>query len=584
MSNNNITYQNNNSYANGYTYNNNPIYRDIIKRDTIKRDTIYEEVKVNNPIVLKSKETNSYIQNINYDNNNNLYSEYPVSNNNIITNNNNSRISKYFNQPTPKLASENNLENYFNGTYANKVINITQNNNNLNNAYTYDNSNNNIISGYNEYNEYSSTKIIQNGNDYNPPIIAKTPLRSIKKQIKQVLPPKTIEYGQIKKLQENVEPNYINISPNININNLGITKNPIKQISIQENEIAQVKKIIEENGENTNVIKKIVEEENKPVIPPKINEEAKKVEIKNLPGPAKINKISSQYFPYNPRVRFAKQEKINIVKLADNNNQIENNKPPLIKKEENNKNGLYEGKNIITKINDDKAIIPKKEVLSNQKPDDDFESYSKRNKNGFHNVRISKKDPSNELFVHSKLLDLGDYNDFYKEGNDINQRPRAKITVLNYNKKNIFPEKNKNPFTFVKKIEKKINNEKTNPFFRTFPDEGNKDLNNDFNSNNRYNTKNEEDEEEQEEKEEEKEEEEKEENDLNYDKHNSDIVDNNFEFIDNEEKNYDNINNRNLDKDTEIKPQKNSDELDEFDNDFNEHDKFYKKMKNIFDE
>ena len=249
MSNNNITYQNNNSYANGYTYNNNPIYRDIIKRDTIKRDTIYEEVKVNNPIVLKSKETNSYIQNINYDNNN-LYSEYPVSNNNIITNNNNSRISKYFNQPTTKLASENNLENYFNGTYANKVINITQNNNNLNNAYTYDNSNNNIVSGYNEYNEYSSTKIIQNGNDYNPPIIAKTPLRSIKKQIKQVLPPKTIEYGQIKKLQENVEPNYINISPNININNLGITKNPIKQISIQENEIAQVKKIIEENGEN----------------------------------------------------------------------------------------------------------------------------------------------------------------------------------------------------------------------------------------------------------------------------------------------------------------------------------------------
>ena len=83
-----------------------------------------------------------------------------------------------------------------------------------------------------------------------------------------------------------------------------------------------MKKIIEENGENTNVIKKIVEEENKPVIPPKINEEAKKVEIKNLPGPAKINKILSQYFPYNPRVRFAKQEKINIVKLADNNNHI----------------------------------------------------------------------------------------------------------------------------------------------------------------------------------------------------------------------------------------------------------------------
>ena len=235
MSNNNLIYQNTDSFSNGYTYNDNPIYRDTIKRDTIKRDTIYEDVKINKPIVLPPKKFGDYNQNNNY--NNNLYSEYPVSNNN-----NDIRINNSYNPPTIELATENNLENYFKGAYGNKVINITQNNKNNfnNNTYTYDNGNNNIIS---EYNEYSSTQVVKNENDYNPPIIAKTPLRNIKPKINQVLPSKTVEFTKIKKLPERNEANNINISPQIiNMNNLEIATNPIKQIVIKENEIAQVKK------------------------------------------------------------------------------------------------------------------------------------------------------------------------------------------------------------------------------------------------------------------------------------------------------------------------------------------------------
>ena len=586
MSNNNLTYQNTDSFSNGYTYNDNPIYRDTIKRDTIKRDTIYEDVKINKPIVLPPKKFGDYTQNNNY--NNNLYSEYPVSNNNDIRNNN------YLNPPTIELATENNLENYFNGAYGNKVINITQNNNNnFNNTYSYENGNNNIVS---EYNEYSSTQVVKNENDYNPPIIAKTPLRNIKPKINQVLPPKTVEFTKIKKLPERNEANNINISPQIiNTNYLEIATNPIKQIVIKENEIAKVKKIIEENGENTNEIKKIVKVENEPVIVPKTNENIKKEEVKNFPGPAKISKISSKYFPYNPKVRFAKQEKINIVKLQDdniNNNNIQqkiNNtaeiiKSPLIKKEENIKNGLN-NENIlnqpkIKKINEDN---------NNQKPNDDYETFNKRNKYGFHNVKTTKKNQASEFFPHQKLLDIKDYNDFFKEESIMNQqKPKVNITILN-NKRNFIQEKkNLNPFIPIKKIEKK-ENFKNKEFIRTFPDEVNMGFNNDFNNdfdnnqnNKRYYTKNEE--EENEEEKEQKEEKEEEDIYSNFDKHNSDIVDDNFELEDEDVKNSDDMKNKKINEDNRIEEMNNNDELDEFDNNFNEHDKFYKKMKNIFDE
>ena len=289
--------------------------------------------------------------------------------------------------------------------------------------------------------------------------------------------------------------------------------------------------------------------------------------------------------PYNPKVRFAKQEKINIVKLQDdniNNNNIQqkiNNtaeiiKSPLIKKEENIKNGLN-NENIlnqpkIKKINEDN---------NNQKPNDDYETFNKRNKYGFHNVKTTKKNQASEFFPHQKLLDIKDYNDFFKEESIMNQqKPKVNITILK-NKRNFIQEKkNLNPFIPIKKIEKK-ENFKNKEFFRTFPDEVNIDLNNDFNDNNnyqnnkRYYTKNEEEEDEEEK-----------DNYSNFDKHNSDIVDDNFELEDEDVKNSDDMKNKKINEDNRIEEMNNNDELDEFDNNFNEHDKFYKKMKNIFDE
>ena len=68
---------------------------------------------------------------------------------------------------------------------------------------------------------------------------------------------------------------------------------------------------------------------------------------------------------------------------------------------------------------------------------------------------------------------------------------------------------------------------------------------------------------------------------------NEDIVESHedFEFNDDEVKDSDEIyNKKRLKEDSNIKRNMNNDGLDEFDNNFNEHDKFYKKMKNLLDE
>ena len=280
----------------------NPIYQ-----DAQKRDTIYENVKVLKPIVLPAKSNNSYISNdqiVNYNNNNaTLISEYPLTNYNQI--NTEDTVNKYFNQTTTELSSENNYDNYFSGNYFNNTdININSNINS-NNQY-YENEK------YEKYFTQTTTE--------------------------QIIP-NQIEFAQIKRItNDNTNNNKINnnISQNqnqnqniikkANVNQIQIVTNEPKEKIIKEKELAQVRKITEDN-----LLKTPVEEKkmNPVTIPNVQNNNINNInnlpEKKNIPmaypGPAKISKMPSATIPLNPRVRVAREEKkINIVKLIEDNN------------------------------------------------------------------------------------------------------------------------------------------------------------------------------------------------------------------------------------------------------------------------
>ena len=537
-------------------YNNtlNPIYQ-----DPQKRNTIYENIKVLKPIVLPAKRNESYISNdqiVNYNNNNaTLVSEYPMSNYNQI--NTEDTINNYFNQTTTELPSENNYENYFNNT----DINI--NNKTNNNKY------------YEKYFTQTTTE--------------------------QIIP-NEIEFAKIKRITNDndndnniTNNNIININQNVikkaNVNKIQIITNEPKQKITQEKEIAQVRKITEEN-----VLKTPEEKIIKPVTIPSIqnniiNNINNLPEKKNIPmvypGPAKISKMPNVTIPLNPRVRVAREEKkINIVKLTEDNSQnINNNIINTINNEEilNNDNNININNNnekeimtfeeekeenpIINNINFNKTeiqdeIIPKTEIneineIIENIPVNDYNLNSKTPDRKFHRVKIMKKNPSNQLFPHSKLLDLENYN-------NINTPKIYNMNKIN-TKLSKLQKKEVNPFIMIKKIiPKKINDK-------------------DIFIDGRYENENE---------------------NNNSDRHSSDFEDDFGNFNDDEVKDTDEINYNNYNKfnnnirdnkennekreikkeDSYVKKIKNNDVLDEFDNNFYGHEKFFKKMKNLFDD
>ena len=542
-------------------YNNtlNPIYQ-----DPQKRNTIYENIKVLKPIVLPAKRNESYISNdqiVNYNNNNNatLVSEYPMSNYNQI--NTEDTINNYFNQTTTELPSENNYENYFNNTDIN--INNKTNNNKYYEKYFTQTTTEQIIP--NEI-EFATIKRITNDNDNN---IINNNIININQNQNQ-------SRGVIK---------------NANVNKIQIITNEPKQKITQEKEIAQVRKITEEN-----ILKTPEEKIIKPVTIPSIqnniiNNINNLPEKKNIPlvypGPAKISKMPNVTIPLNPRVRVAREEKkINIVKLTEDNSQnINNNIINTINNEEilNNDNNIninnnnekeimtFEGEKeenpIINNINFNKTeiqdeIIPKTEIneineIIENIPMNDYNLNSKTPDRKFHRVKIMKKNPSNQLFPHSKLLDLENYN-------SINTPKIYNMNKIN-TKLSKLQKKEGNPFIMIKKIiPKKINDKEI------FID-------------GRYENGN---------------------NNNNSDRHSSDFEDdfgnfNDDEVKDTDEINYNNYNNFNKNirdnkennekreikkEDSYVKKIKNNDVLDEFDNNFYGHEKFFKKMKNLFDD
>ena len=539
-------------------YNNtlNPIYQ-----DPQKRNTIYENIKVLKPIVLPAKRNESYISNdqiVNYNNNNNttLVSEYPMSNYNQI--NTEDTINNYFNQTTTELPSENNYENYFNNTDIN--INNNINNNKYYEKYFTQTTTEQVIP--NEI-EFAKIKRITNDNDNN------------------------ITNNNIISINQNQNQNQ-NVIKKANVNKIQIITNEPKQKITQEKEIAQVRKITEEN-----ILKTPEEKIIKPVTIPSIqnntiNNINNLQEKKNIPlvypGPAKISKMPNVTIPLNPRVRVAREEKkINIVKLTEDNSQnINNNIINTINNEEilNNDNNININNNnekeimtfeeekeenpIINNINFNKTeiqdeIIPKTEIneIIENIPVNDYNLNSKTPDRKFHRVKILKKNPSNQLFPHTKLLDLENYN-------SINTPKIYNMNKIN-TKLSKLQKKEGNPFIMIKKIiPKKINDKEI------FID-------------GRYENENE---------------------NNDSDRHSSDFEDdfgnfNDDEVKDTDEINYNNYNNFNNNirdnkenneireikkEDSYVKKIKNNDVLDEFDNNFYGHEKFFKKMKNLFDD
>ena len=342
----------------------------------------------------------------------------------------------------------------------------------------------------------------------------------------QIIPQKKLEFATITKITTN------------------ISNKKINQMPIEEDDVAKVIKLSgDENNNKKEEEIKIKKETIDNNITPIVSNPLIKKENNNYPGPAKITSIPNTNFKLNPRVRFAKEEKkINIVKLNnDNNNLVVENKVIEQKIENindinNNKNeeqiikkeNIENKDNIIILNNSNENIKKDEEILEQKGPKDDLMSNIRKPDGKFHQVKILKKDKSN------KLLNVDDIDININNINKEKPKPKVNVIILN-NKKNKKPKKEEKKQIIIIK--------KTHP-------------NNYIQKNNELNNN-------------------------NNDRYQDDIIDNEQDIKDTDEI-YDDIKLKK--KDSYFKKIKNDDGLDEFDNNFNEHDKFYKKMINLFDD
>ena len=425
----------------------------------------------------------------------------------------------------PIVVPANNINNI--NTFLDNNI---SNNIDYNTGYNYNNINDNTNYTFSEYqiNDYSTI----NNNNYNQT----TTELSSENNLVENFPNKTYNnyYYDEYMISKPITNNNNQIIPQKKLEFATITKittnilnKKINQKNFEEDDIAKVIKLSgdENNGKKEEEIK--IKKENK-----------------NYPGPAKITSIPNTNFKLNPRVRFAKEEKkINIVKLNNdniNNNLVVENKVIEQKIENiddiNNKNeeqiikkeNIENKDNIIILNNENENIKKDEEILEQKGPKDDLISNIRKPDGKFHQVKILKKDKSNKL-LNADDIDIN-INNINKE------KPKQIFNAIILNNK-----KNKKP----KKEEKKqiIIIKKTQP-------------NNYIQKNNELNNN-------------------------NNDRYQDDIIDNEQDIKDTDEI-YDDIKLKK--KDSYFKKIKNDDGLDEFDNNFNEHDKFYKKMINLFDD
>ena len=425
---------------------------------------------------------------------------------------------------------------------------------------------------------------------------------------------------------------------------LPIKKQPIVRHIPTYEKVAKVRKIIDDeipfdsNSNNNNILNKKVDKEivntnninitdKLDIIKPKVYDANMKLDYViraprvELPPKKEIERETNQIYKTMERPE-------NKQNLCLENHEQEEEGQMNDNIEENNKTNNIEFNNIL-KLKE-KAMTPLRGPL------DDYNSRSKTPLvSGFHEVRIMKKNPSQKtFFVEDKFLKNLQINQIYPKNVRNNEKNKLKINVVklnniknNINNKNIEYNnfnKNKNiefnntkesnTFNIVKKVDRK---KKSNDLVDNYGQIQNFDDLNHLN----INTKNEEDfndiseiqyesninnESEQLPKEENnfdnyndihdnkkypKDEIKNDdyENTLNDNGNNNNLKMEYFDFEDSnmnfkvEEKKDSNLLNDDI-NDSTLKRINNNDGLDEFDNNFNNHDRFYNKMKRIFDD
>ena len=421
---------------------------------------------------------------------------------------------------------------------------------------------------------------------------------------------------------------------------LSINKQPIaRQIPTYE-KVAKVRKIIDDekpvdsNSNNNNILNKDVEKE------------ISNTNIINITD--KLNIIKPKHYDANmkldyeigePRIELSPKKEVEretnpIYKAMERSGNkqylhLENHD----QEEEGQMNDNIEENNKANNIEFNNNLqLMEKTVTPLRKPLDDYNSKNKSPLiSGFHEVRIMKKDPPQKtFFVEDKFLKNIQINRVYPKNMRNNEKNKQKINVVklnNINNKNIeFGTFNKNKniefnnkresntFNIVKKVDRKkksndlvdnygqtqnfvdlnksnknskneeyfndiseiqyesnINNNsihlpKGENNFDNYHDNNNKnkypkDGNNNDDYENNYNDNS---------------------NNNNLKSEYSDFEDSNMNF-NVEEKKDSNLLNDDV-NDSTLKRIKNNDGLDEFDNNFNNHDRFYNKIKRIFDD
>ena len=612
--NNNITYNNQNidftdinSYNNMYSP---PFITNVVDDNEITYVPKTNQLKANKIEFAEITKLPYEKENIIYNQNSNSEEETNLIKNSNIT----------FGKNSIGSSTTNNNENI-------KIQPIISNNVNTNTNIT-----NNIITQ--EYSKTVKQNINPNLNINNKVKIIKTNEQmpqSIKKEtvVRQV--PKYEKVAKVKKLTEDDVPLDTNYKPaqikKIETNEI-ITTNNIN--------IPNEPEIIKPKVYDANMKLQYVMTAPKIELPLKKEKDMKiqiqkQIELKREPNP--MYTVQNQQ-----NVNIEKDEKEVQVQVQEEEEEQEEEQEQEQKQiDKNNENN----KTNIEIINNDNLKLYKNSKTPLRRPLDDYKSRAKTPlMRGFHPVRIMKKNPSqNSFFVEDKIM--RNINNYYKKNynskfpkdirNNENKNPRISVVKLNNanktrnieynntinnNNKNIEfnNDKDSKAFSKVKRVNRIL---KSNDFMDTYDQVQNfDDLNskkmNEFNniSDIQYEHNNSTDNENLQ-----KEEENNMENySYNYNKeelnnNNNNNMEQNENINENEKINEDydnNLNNNDILKmdnfdfedsnmnfnkeekndirDSNLKRMKNNDGLDEFDNNFNNHDKFYNKMKNIFDD
>ena len=166
----------------------------------------------------------------------------------------------------------------------------------------------------------------------------------------------------------------------------------------------------------------------------------------------------------------------------------------------------------------------------------DIEDYQYINK-----VRLNEKPKANQLFLNNRIKKFQKKEEFHP----ITSVKKINLNNENNENKNATTEYSNQNYENIKKKEYEVNNNLNFGYANNFnKDESLKDM--------KYNNNNDDE----------------------------DIIYDNGEVKDTDEINID----LKINEDSKIKRMNNNDEFDEFDNNFNEHEKFYQKMKNLFDD